>query len=52
MGTVYLVTNAIVWFGVQYDQTFETIEEAQECAERINRLARRGLCKFAEIIEV
>lgn len=52
MGTVYIVTNAISWHGLQYDQTFETIKEAQECAERINRLASRGLCKFAEIIEV
>lgn len=52
MKSVYIVTNAISWFGLQYDQTFETIEEAQECAEKINRMARRGLCEFAEVIEV
>lgn len=52
MATVYLVTNAYCWFGVMYDQTFNTLEEAQQCADKINRLARRGLCEFAEIIEV
>lgn len=52
MGTVYLVTNAIVWFGVQYDETFDSLSEARECAEKINKLAKRGLCQFAEIIEI
>lgn len=47
----YVVTNALFYGGNSFGQVFETLAEAEALRDKINSLARRGLCAWAEIIE-
>lgn len=48
----YIVTNALCYAGNTFGQTFKTLAEAEALRDKINALARRGLCEWAEIIVV
>lgn len=46
----YIVTNALSYAGNTFGQVFESLAEAEALRDKINALARRGLCEWAEII--
>ena len=47
----YEVTNTIHVFDGEFSTWVDSIEKAVELREKINKLARRGVCPFAEIID-